>query len=626
MSHQSKPGATAFALKVLDKSLDDEKKGNNNYKGSNSANMGANPNLICTNCNKIGHIIDRCFDIVGYPPNYKKPNGKNNVKFMSNNNAVSSHIVASESKPTSSALLTLSNEQILFNGNTNVLIGNISLGWIVDSGANQHMIVSTKFLINVVGISNLGLTVGHPNGTQALVTKIEDLKINDIITLYDLLVVPEYTDSKEKKIGGTGKQSIGLYLFDVDNACKGFYIKHLLNVARALMFHGGLPLYLWSDCILTATYLIKRIPSSVMSGKSPFSLVYRHDPSLSHIRVFGGFKPYNQVSKSLDDEGRVSFDNDGTESNPSDSEETDSVATSMEEETYPEGTSSLTHSHDDTWSGSDTESNSDTQSIPITTDLPVKYGVERVVIYSNLNSKSFCFVFALNKSTELNSYKEAIVYDNRVNAMNNKIEALNKNHTWDITELPSGRKPIGCKWIYKIKYKASGKLKGTRPDFSLKSCSEHSLFTKTVDDIFVSLLVYVDDIVITYFIGIEVITQGDDIYLSQRKYYLELLHEFGLLACKPVSIPMKANIILPYLKGSLDKGLKFTHKKLSNILEGYADSDWAKCPKTRKSVSVYCVFYNGNLISWKSKKHVTFSKSSTEAEYISLRSAAYEII
>ncbi|GKE44631.1 hypothetical protein Tco_1471915, partial [Tanacetum coccineum] len=50
---------------------------------------------------------------------------------------------------------------------------------------------SAKILINVVDISNLGLC--HPNGTQALITKIDDLKINNDITLYDVLVVPEYT-------------------------------------------------------------------------------------------------------------------------------------------------------------------------------------------------------------------------------------------------------------------------------------------------------------------------------------------------------------------------------------------------------------------------------------------------
>nr|GEU32785.1 ribonuclease H-like domain-containing protein [Tanacetum cinerariifolium] len=43
-----------------------------------------------------------------------------------------------------------------YNGNTNFLVENISLGWITDSEANQHMTVSTKFMINVEDVSNLG--------------------------------------------------------------------------------------------------------------------------------------------------------------------------------------------------------------------------------------------------------------------------------------------------------------------------------------------------------------------------------------------------------------------------------------------------------------------------------------
>lgn len=37
--------------------------------------------------------------------------------------------------------------------------------------------------------------------------------------------------------------------------------------------------------------------------------------------------------------------------------------------------------------------------------------------------------------------------------MNEEIDALYHNHTWDITELPTNRKPIGCKWVYRIKDK-----------------------------------------------------------------------------------------------------------------------------------------------------------------------------
>nr|GEW97171.1 hypothetical protein [Tanacetum cinerariifolium] len=43
------------------------------------------------------------------------------------------------------------------------------------------------------------------------------------------------------------------------------------------------------------------------------------------------------------------------------------------------------------------------------------------------------------------------VVKNLVDAMNVEIEALNRNNTWSISDLSEDRKPIGSKWIYKIK-------------------------------------------------------------------------------------------------------------------------------------------------------------------------------
>lgn len=42
--------------------------------------------------------------------------------------------------------------------------------------------------------------------------------------------------------------------------------------------------------------------------------------------------------------------------------------------------------------------------------------------------------------------------------MNQEIQALEYNHTWEIVDLPLEKKLIGSKWVYKIKYKASGEI------------------------------------------------------------------------------------------------------------------------------------------------------------------------
>ena len=39
-----------------------------------------------------------------------------------------------------------------------------------------------------------------------------------------------------------------------------------------------------------------------------------------------------------------------------------------------------------------------------------------------------------------------------------EIRALEKNETWDITDLPLGKSPMGCKSVFTVKYREDGKI------------------------------------------------------------------------------------------------------------------------------------------------------------------------
>ncbi|CAL1374490.1 unnamed protein product [Linum trigynum] len=186
-----------------------------------------------------------------------------------------------------------------------------------------------------------------------------------------------------------------------------------------------------------------------------------------------------------------------------------------------------------------------------------------------------------------------------------------------------------------------------------------------------------------YFLGMEVSRSDSGIHLCQRKYTLDLLSDTGYLASKPATTPsvpgthlssndgelldsaahssyrtligrlqylcntrpdicytvnqlsqyidfprtsheQATHRLLRYLKTNPAKGLFFPSN--SNIkLTAFSNSDWAGCPDTRRSVTSFCVFLGSSLISWRSKKQQTVSRSSAEAEYRALADTSQEL-
>ena len=85
-----------------------------------------------------------------------------------------------------------------------------------------------------------------------------------------------------------------------------------------------------------------------------------------------------------------------------------------------------------------------------------------------------------------------------------------------------------------------------------------------------------------------------------------------------------ATRVIRYLKGSVGQGV-WLHSEPTNTITCWCDSDWAACPNTRRSITGYVIKFGESLVSWKSKKQQTVSRSSAEAEYRSMASAVSEI-
>ena len=62
------------------------------------------------------------------------------------------------------------------------------------------------------------------------------------------------------------------------------------------------------------------------------------------------------------------------------------------------------------------------------------------------------------QDVEPTSFEEAVGKREWEHAMDEEMVALDDNETWDLVQLPEGKKSIGCKWVYKVKHNVDGSV------------------------------------------------------------------------------------------------------------------------------------------------------------------------
>ncbi|GJZ13005.1 ribonuclease H-like domain-containing protein [Tanacetum coccineum] len=435
-SRSVKAGPSAFAARS------NNSNGNSNWNSINSSNNNGNKrfgrvsNLVCKHCNMTGHTIDRCFEL-------------------------------SDHSKSTTHTLTSDQYQILMSLLSDACIASTSHASV--ARASQHIIYCATFLYDIIDVTHLNLTVSRPNETIEQVKQLGNIKLRNNLILKDVLVVPGYKDLTQKSLMGTGSDRGGLYFFDEDQV---FVV--LKNKVKEITTSGSGP---YDVC-----HKAKRI-------REPFPISEHKSKSLENGITDNFFNSSHESNEPYDD-GRDSADignrsapNEGTnksrfstvdgsirvidnaqsETSVSESEKVSADVTSStssrKDTRTKEYATETSISEDYVYEGEELESFGQLfrwspepaagQTVRRTSRkyvLPskhndyvlnknVKFGIDKVINYAHLSLDNYVFTTSINKIHEPTTYLEAVKDSRWVDAMNQEMEALNRNGTWEIARL-----------------------------------------------------------------------------------------------------------------------------------------------------------------------------------------------
>ncbi|RVW92046.1 Retrovirus-related Pol polyprotein from transposon RE1 [Vitis vinifera] len=621
----------------------------------------------CDYCKKLGHYKETCWKLHGKPADWKpKPRFDRDGRAHMAANSESTSVP--EPSPFNKEQMEMLQKLLsqVGNGSTTGVAFTANRGgmkpWIVDTGASDHMTGDAAILQNYKP-SNGHSSVHIADGSKSKIAGTGSIKLIKDLYLDSVLHVPNWIDLKSGKMIGSAELCSGLYLL----SCGQF--SNQVSQASCVQSQSMLESF---NSVSNSKPLL--IYHSKVFGCTTFVHVYPQNRSKFAPRankcIFLGYSPTQKGTNAI-------------------LQPTKRFYTTMDvsffehvffyPKSHVQGESMNEHQFGSLFLRSSQPSTNVPSPVTIQSPMPIQpiapqLANENLQVYIRRRkrqelehgSQSTCGQY-IDSNSSLPEENIGSQHNTRgiqisewKKAVQDEIDALEKNGTWTITDLPVGKRPVGCKWIFTIKYKADGSVKRfkARLDSSLIGCqSRLVLATIGHKNAFLNgdleEEVYMENT--TWFrrkYGKESVARSrKGIVVSQRKYILDLLKETGMLGCKPIDTPMdsqkKLGIekemsavsqfmhspteehmeavyrILRYLKMTPGKGV-FFRKTENRDTEVYSDADWAGNIIDRRSTSGYCSFVWGNLVTWRSKKQSVVTRSSAEAEYRALAQGIYE--